>query len=73
MFNWAPVISKEIAFAKLNGNAPDAVVLNPVIFDDMMRQKPKVYLLDFDIALDRPTFDGVPIVLDQRCETYKLL
>jgi hypothetical protein len=72
-FNWAPAISKAIATAVLAGRRPDGLVLNPAIFDDLMTRLPKVHLLNFDIAIDRPTFDGVPIVLDARCETYKLI
>lgn len=72
-FNWAPVISRDIAFAKLAGKTPTAVAVNPAILDDLMRRKPPVMVLSFDIELDEVTFEGVPIVIDERCETFKLL
>lgn len=72
-FNWAPVISRDIAFAKLAGRTPTAIAMHPDILDDLMTRKPKVYLIDFDPEIDEVTFDGVPVLLDRRVESYRLL
>lgn len=72
-FNWAPAISRDIAFAKLAGKTPDAIAMNPAIYNDLRLRIPKVWMIDYDRMIDRPTFDGIPIALDERCETYRFL
>lgn len=73
MFNWAAVITRDIALRKLAGSSVEMVVVSPQVMNFLLQAFHDGVL--YCVARDPDvqwTIDGVPLIEDRRAQAYEI-